>query len=58
MVQKVNGLDFIPCFFPCMDLQRVEKEGAAAAFEELELTGRYEYILLDLSEPYRGFSIS
>lgn len=54
MVQKVNGLDFIPPVFSCMDLQRVEKEEWLQLFEELELTGRYEYILLDLSEAIQG----
>ena len=54
MVQKANGLDFIPPVFSCMDLQRVEKEEWLQLFEELEMTGRYEYILLDLSESIQG----
>lgn len=54
MVQKANGLDFIPPVFSCMDLQRVEKEEWLQLFEELEMTGRYEYILLDLSEAIQG----
>lgn len=54
MAQKMNGMDFIPPVFSCMDLGQVEKEEWLALLDELEGCGMYEYILLDLTESIRG----
>ncbi len=54
MAQKVNGLDMIPPAFSAMDLQKVEKEEWLELIAELEKTGLYEYVILDLSEGIRG----
>ena len=54
MVQKVNGLAFIPPVFSCMDLQHIEAEEWLRLFEELDISGSYEYVLLDLSEAVQG----
>ena len=54
MTQKVNGLDYIPPAFSCLDLQRVEKEEWLALLDELGQSGLYEYVILDLSEVISG----
>ena len=54
MTQKVNGLDYIPPAFSCLDLQRVEKEEWLALLDELGQSGLYEYVILDLSEVING----
>ena len=54
MTQKLNGLDYIPPAFSCLDLQRVEKEGWLALLDELGQSGLYEYVILDLSEVING----
>ena len=58
MTQKLNGLDYIPPAFSCLDLQRVEKEEWLALLDELGQSGLYEYVILDLSEVINGLSIS
>ena len=37
-----------------MDLQRIEAEEWLRLFEELDISGSYEYVLLDLSEAVQG----
>ena len=54
MTQKLNGLDYIPPAFSCLDLQRVEKEEWLALLDELGQSGLYEYVILDLSEVING----
>lgn len=54
MAQKVNGLDVVPPAFSALDLQNVEKEEWLELFTELERSGQYEYVILDLSEGIRG----
>ncbi len=54
MTQKLNGLDYIPPVFSCLDLRQVEKEEWLALLEELEQSGLYEYVILDLSEVIDG----
>ena len=54
MTQKVNGLDYIPPAFSCLDLQRVEKEEWMALLDELGQSGLYDYVILDLSEVVNG----
>ena len=54
MTQKVNGLDYIPPAFSCLDLQRVEKEEWLTLLEEIGQSGLYEYVILDLSEVVNG----
>lgn len=54
MARKVNGMDFIPPAFSCLDLQRVEKEEWLSLLDELACSGIYEYVLLDLTESIRG----
>ena len=54
MTQKLNGLDYIPPAFSCLDLQRVEKEEWLELLEEVSQSGLYEYVILDLSEVING----
>ena len=54
IAQKVNGLDMIPPAFSALDLQEVKKEEWMALFSELEKSGMYEYVILDLSESIQG----
>ena len=54
MTQKLNGLDYIPPAFSCLDLQRVEKEEWLALLDELGQSGLYDYVILDLSEVING----
>lgn len=54
MTKKINGLDYIPPVFSCLDLQRVEGEEWLALIEELRQCGLYEYVILDLSEVING----
>ena len=44
MTQKVNGLDYIPPAFSCLDLQRVEKEEWMALLDELGQSGLYDIL--------------
>lgn len=54
MAQKINGLDIIPPAFSCLDLMQVEKAEWLALLDELEKSGLYEYVILDLSESIQG----
>ena len=54
MTQKINGLEYIPPVFSCLDLQRVEGEEWLKLMTELEEMGSYEYVILDLSEAIQG----
>lgn len=54
MVQKVNGLAFIPPVFSCMDLQRIEAEEWLRLFEELDISGSYDTSFWIMSEAVTG----
>lgn len=54
MTQKINGLDMIPPAFSAMDLQKITPEEWLELLLELEKSGRYEYVILDLSENIQG----
>lgn len=54
MTQKLNGLDYIPPAFSCMDLAQIETKEWLSLFQQLDVTGMYEYVILDLSDMVVG----
>lgn len=54
MAEKLNGLDFIPPAFSCMDLMQIEKEEWLRLLSELTQRCRYKYVILDLSDSMQG----